>query len=167
MRQCYECDVCCKIAEVKENDFFKPAGKPCQYLDKGCTIFDQDKRPKMCSSYQCGWLRGFGKENDRPDKSGVMLSISAFNGGTWIFVQELWEDAHKTTGKNIIIDISKKVDIPIIVSDFNTKLGEDYGDYVIIKNSLESRSNKIRGEFLFELEKNIKVYRLIDGNSNV
>ena len=161
MRECKECNVCCKLAEVSEGEFYKPAGILCQHAScKGCDIFDKPQPPKMCNTYQCSWLRGFGGNEDRPDKSGVMISVSAFNGGTWIFVQETQQDAFKTTGKNMVVDIANKLNTPIIVSDYNTELGNDYGDYVIIKKNLEQRSKHIKGNFMFDLDKDLKVYVL-------
>ena len=121
IRECKECISCCIVSEVKEDSFFKPAGEKCKHCSKGCQIFDTNERPKICSSYKCAWLRDFGGEEDRPDKSGVLISISEFNGGTWIFVQELKENAVTTTGKEIILDIINKVDLPVIVSDYKTK----------------------------------------------
>jgi hypothetical protein len=80
---------------------------------------------------------------------------------------ELKENAFKTTGKNIILDIISKLDIPVIVSDFNTPRGQDYGDYVIIKKDLEKRSNNIRGEFMFEFSDGVNVYKLNSDGSSV
>ena len=74
---------------------------------------------------------------------------------------ETKKNAHLTTGKNIILDIANKFDIPIIVSDYDSELGEDYGDYVILKKDLEVRANQIKGDFICELGKDVKVYKLI------
>lgn len=167
MRECNECNVCCVIAEVSEGEFFKPAGTSCKHYCDGCELFGKDKRPDVCNTYKCGWLHGYGNEEDRPDKSGVMISISKFNGGTWIFIQELKEKAISTTARDVIIDVINNVDLPGIVVDYNTPIGEDYGDYVIIKDKLDSRSSKIKGDHLFDLDKNIKVYRLNNGDSSI
>jgi hypothetical protein len=155
--------VCCEIVEVGEID--KPAGSLCRHYNNGCTLFNKKERPMVCKSFQCGWLRGFGEEKDRPDKIGLMLSISNFNGGVWIFAIETKEDAINTTGKDIILDIIDKVDIPVIVSDFNTKIGEDYGDYVILKEKLESKASKIKGEHISEYSEGVNMYRLNGRNS--
>lgn len=160
MRKCGSCTVCCVIVEVNCSLFNKPAGDLCIYCKKECLLFNSSTRPKVCKRYYCGWARGLGTENDRPDNNGVMLSISRFNGGTWIFVMETKKGAYKTTGKNIIEDTIKKIDLPIIVSDFDSKPGSDYGDYVIIKESLQERSKNIRGDFIFEFTEDANVYEL-------
>lgn len=163
-RNCGECGLCCVNLKIEEGDFSKSGGTPCKYLNKcgyGCSVFGSTKKPKVCDKFKCGWLSGMGEEKDRPDKSGVFLHIDTFNGGTWIFVMETKKNAHLTTGKNIILDIANKFDIPIIVSDYDSELGEDYGDYVILKKDLEVRANQIKGDFICELGKDVKVYKLI------
>lgn len=161
MRNCDECAVCCEIAEVKEGDFYKPAGKLCSHSCNGCKLFGKSDRPKVCSDYQCAWSRGYGDINDRPDKSNVMLSVSDFNGGVWIFVQETERDAYFTTGKNVIVDTLRKVKIPVIISDYDTPFGEDTGDYVVILDSMKERAKNIAGEEIRKLAKDITVYKLI------
>ena len=69
-RTCGECSACCfthGVATVKTK-----AGEWCQHcrIGHGCTIYAD--RPIDCRSYKCWWLRGNGKESDRPDKSGFI-----------------------------------------------------------------------------------------------
>jgi hypothetical protein len=47
MRECGKCEVCCEIAEIKENDFFKPAFNKCQHQCNGCAIFGKEERPNV------------------------------------------------------------------------------------------------------------------------
>lgn len=158
--ECGECTICCEIVEVSGRNFHKPAGTLCSYCKGGCTIYGQEDRPVVCGAFQCAWLRGYGSEEDRPDKSNVMVSISAFNGGRWIFVMETKKDAYKTTGKGIIKDIVSRVNLPVIVSAFESKPGEDYGDFVILKDSLQPRAKTMLGDFMFEFSDNVNVYEL-------
>jgi len=160
IRECGECNICCNIVQVSEGSFYKSAGVLCTFSNKGCDLFNNEKRPKVCLSYQCSWSRGYGKITDRPDISNVMLSVCDFNGGTWLFIQETKKGAIRGSGKNIIIDCIKKFNFPAIISDYKTENGKDYGDYVVIKSELEKRSNKIKGEFLYKLSDSIKVYKL-------
>ncbi len=163
IRECGKCAVCCVITEISENNFYKCANCPCKYLNNegyGCSVFGQKQKPNRCTEYECAWLRGFGENNDRPDKSNIMLFINNFNGGIWIFAIETLKNAYKTSGKSIIIDIVKKMNLPVIVSDFDSKPPYDKGDYVVIKKELENRASQIKGEFICELENDIKVYKL-------
>jgi hypothetical protein len=163
IRKCEECAVCCVITEISEDNFHKCANYPCEYLNNegyGCSLFGKKEKPNRCTEYECAWLRGFGGDNDRPDKSNIMLFINSFNGGIWIFAMETKKDAYRTTGKSIIVDMVEKFDLPIIISDFDSKPPYDKGDYVVIKNELEYKSNQIKGDFIYELENDIKVYKL-------
>lgn len=54
----------------------KPVDTWCDHADptsdhRGCT--DYENRPAGCRAFSCGWLRGMGDEEDRPDKLGVMF----------------------------------------------------------------------------------------------
>ena len=55
-RSCGECTKCCEgwlEATIYGNSMH--GGKPCFYLDKGCTIYEN--RPKdPCREYTCAWL---------------------------------------------------------------------------------------------------------------
>jgi hypothetical protein len=159
-RTCGDCSVCCYVGEVKESIVNKPSCAVCPFLDHGCTLFAKPERPSVCNSFQCSWLRGFGDDVDRPDQSQVMVSVNRMNGGTWINVMNLKPQAHLTTGKHIIIDVASKVDYPVIIVEYkNLKHGK--GDYVIIKDSLQSRSTKIRGDFIANYTDTMKLYKLI------
>lgn len=128
MRQCGKCEICCEIAEVRENDFLKLAYEKCKYQCNGCSIFGKSERPRVCSDFKCVWLNDFGNEEDRPDKNGLMISISRFNCGDWIFTIETKPNAVLTTGKTIIIDLLNNIDLPVIVSDYGVKPPNDKGN---------------------------------------
>ena len=68
--------------------------------------------------------------------------------------------AHLTTGKTIIADIASRTDVPVIVVEYDHLKGGK-GDFVIIKQSLESRSSKIRGDFIAKYTDTMNIYKLI------
>lgn len=70
-RVCGECSVCC--VQWKIPVLNKPARMPCLHLDGDCTIYED--RPQVCATFRCGWLRGMGSEDDRPDKSGKVILV--------------------------------------------------------------------------------------------
>jgi hypothetical protein len=159
MRKCGECEVCCEIAEVKEGDFFKPAFQKCKHQCNGCAIFGKLERPGICNSYQCSWLRGFGNEEDRPDKNGIMMSINRINGMNFITIIELKLNSVLTTGKNIILDIMSKIKLPALVFDYESPLPK-LGDRIIIHRDIESKCNLLKGELLEKLNDDINIYKL-------
>lgn len=70
-RPCGECTACCTVLAIAELD--KPAGVPCEHLgDRGCGIYAA--RPKACREFQCAWRIGVGTVEQRPDRTGVVLS---------------------------------------------------------------------------------------------
>lgn len=74
-RLCGPCDACCTLLEVSELD--KPEGKPCELLSDaggGCSAYAD--RPKGCRNWECSWRMGLGREEDRPDKSGIVFDVT-------------------------------------------------------------------------------------------
>lgn len=73
-RECGDCDACCTVLAVQ--DLQKAAGVACHHLmpdGGGCKI--HDLRPQICRQFFCGWRFGFGTDNHRPDKSGVVVVL--------------------------------------------------------------------------------------------
>lgn len=72
-RECGTCQACCTYLPVSA--IGKPALTPCPNLGEcdggNCTIYDT--RPEACSGYSCMWLYGYGAEEDRPDRCGVLI----------------------------------------------------------------------------------------------
>lgn len=161
MRTCGDCTVCCFIGGVPALN--KAAHSQCPYLDKGCSIFESDNRPKVCSSFKCLWLQGMGLPEDRPDLSGVMCSANKLNGGSWVFAIETKQDAAMTTGRNMIERITSLAITPVIIVNYDAVPPDDKGDRVVVKAELESRSSKLCGSFLHYLdkEKTMGVYELV------
>ncbi len=72
-RICGECTVCCNVHEIQALPTPKPAGQWCQHctIGVGCQIYNE--RPQVCKDYLCGWRKGVGKEEDRPDKGKIVI----------------------------------------------------------------------------------------------
>lgn len=86
-RECGECKACCVVFHIDELD--KPAGKKCEHLcARGCSRYDD--RPATCRAYRCAWLDGFGDDEMRPDRSGIVYDLRdrADGKGKYIFVME-------------------------------------------------------------------------------
>lgn len=164
MRECGPCDVCCNIAAVPE--ISKPAHTPCKFMKqcKGgcCSIFGQPERPKVCSSFLCGWMRGAGSKDDRPDKNGVMFSRNIMENGQQLYVAiELKENAIKTTGREMAIETARTADIPMIVVKYESKPPTDSGDWVVVSDKLLPRCMRIVGESVERLSDDVGMYELV------
>lgn len=77
-RTCGGCTACCVVYDVPPLQ--KPVHTPCRHLtERGCGI--HWRRPLMCRAFSCLWLSGFGREDERPDTSGyVLTSYSDISG---------------------------------------------------------------------------------------
>lgn len=72
-RRCGDCQGCCVHLDIPELQ--KPLGVRCPHLTtRGCGIYKQ--RPKPCIDYRCLWLQGHFANQDRPDRSGIMLELT-------------------------------------------------------------------------------------------
>lgn len=69
-RVCGGCTACCKVMAIKD---FKEGFRVCRHSikGKGCGIYES--RPAPCREFICGWLGGWGTDQDRPDKIGVVF----------------------------------------------------------------------------------------------
>lgn len=106
-----------------------------------------------------------GGLEDRPDRSGVMLSVNAFNGGTWIVVVETEKNAILDRGRDIVLDMVRKIDLPAIVSSYGKKPPHDVGDRVIVRSSLLPRCRFLVGTKLGDLSDDVAIYELIDSKT--
>jgi len=68
--KCGECTVCCTLLDIPWMD--SPAGEPCKYCDKGCTIYATvDDR---CSEFKCAYNQMDNvSEKLRPDNCGIIF----------------------------------------------------------------------------------------------
>lgn len=92
VRVCGGCTACCKTHAVRELP--KKAEVWCTHCDigKGCKIYDS--RPGGCREFQCGWLAGMWKEEDRPDRLKIVLSFMDIpHVGSTLCLFELTEGA--------------------------------------------------------------------------
>lgn len=88
-RSCGDCIVCCVYLKIDQPELQKPALSHCKHLclknpvkknelqystdgqTENCRIYEN--RPTVCKGYSCLWVQGHGDEEDRPDKSGILI----------------------------------------------------------------------------------------------
>jgi hypothetical protein len=74
-RPCGECSACCTALAVVEIE--KEAGTACCHIGqegKGCSIYPD--RPRSCRDFQCLWRIGAGRDDERPDRVGIVLDTT-------------------------------------------------------------------------------------------
>lgn len=89
-----------------------------------------------------------------------MCSVNELNGGTWGFVIETRKSALATTGRNMVLSLSKILPFPVIVTSAAQKPPHDTGDKVVVKDSLLGRSQKLTGKRIVRLSDDTTLYRL-------
>lgn len=75
-------------------------------------------KPQVCHDYQCLWLQGYGAEEDRPDRS-MMLIDNTRDVANAVVCKPLCEGADKMeAGRKAIKRISRAVGAPALVTTF-------------------------------------------------
>lgn len=118
-RACNECTVCCTVMYVPTIE--KAPYTQCKNVcERGCAIYET--RPSECSGYSCLWLIDKGdilREEDRPDKSGLLFEMSSVHrdksafeektGIAFLIVREGTPGAFESwRGQKVLKRLSKK-----------------------------------------------------------
>src|SRR5215470_6036671 len=77
LRQCGECNLCCKLVPVPP--LHKGAGQACKFqkFRKGCRVYNSARMPLECSLWNCRWLvNDDAAELSRPDRAHYVIDIS-------------------------------------------------------------------------------------------
>lgn len=140
-RECGECSACCVWFDFDINGTHKPMQTPCKELcnemdgthscngTNNCGIYET--RPKPCREYICAWLYGYGNEEDRPDKSGIMLDNIEWVPGA-IVAKQMWRSAYATkAGEGAIRRISEQMDKPVLILSTNWVIGKPVSEQYI------------------------------------
>jgi hypothetical protein len=102
MRQCGDCQLCCKLLPVPP--LGKKAGERCRHqkFGKGCKVYHGPGMPSECGLWNCRWLvNNDTAELSRPDKSRYVIDImpdyitlqdNATEATTSIQVVQIWID---------------------------------------------------------------------------
>lgn len=81
-RTCGGCTACCSRLRIEA--LRKPQCMACPHQEEaGCGIYE--KRPHECRAFLCGWLLGWGEEDDRPDKSGFIVTVPGHTAESRLF----------------------------------------------------------------------------------
>ena len=131
IRECGECDLCCRYLthEVYGQDV--TPNNPCRFIKNGCSI--HPNRPAQCKRYQCFWVQGVLPEWMFPKDIGIIVSVKNWYDGQWLEVS----NAGKEITDEILAELVK-FNVPVkymrdgeeyIVG--SPKFNEFYQHYVI------------------------------------
>lgn len=76
MRQCGDCQLCCKLLPVPPLQ--KKAGQRCKFqkFGKGCTVYHTTKMPVECGVWNCRWLVNDDTDDlARPDRAHYVIDL--------------------------------------------------------------------------------------------
>ena len=75
MRQCGDCQACCRILPISE--IGKKAGERCsnQKFGIGCKVHDTAAQPPSCRAWSCWWLLNPAFDLPRPDRAGYVVDM--------------------------------------------------------------------------------------------
>ena len=112
-RECGECTACCTWLVGESYGIFFGNGKSCKFLKcDGCSIYEE--RPKVCRKYQCAWSQEILPFDMRPDKCNFIVSVEERDGNNCLKVIATNKKDIKIEYKNILLDISKKMNCEIV-----------------------------------------------------
>ena len=77
MRQCGDCQLCCKLLPVPPLE--KKAGERCRHqkFGKGCMVYHKPGMPRDCALWNCRWLVNDDTADlPRPDRSHYVIDIT-------------------------------------------------------------------------------------------
>jgi hypothetical protein len=78
MRQCGDCQLCCKLLPVRSPLLNKNGGEACKYqkFKKGCSVYHTAKMPGECHFWNCRWLVNDDTADlSRPDRSHYVIDV--------------------------------------------------------------------------------------------
>jgi len=114
-RECGRCTACCTAVAVLELN--KAPGQPCPKLRAGrpgCGVYAD--RPSSCCTFKCGWLLGFGTDNDRPDRSGIVFHEHQVGGGTpYVIASEMVAGAARRPWAASVIKTAREAGRPVLL----------------------------------------------------
>ena len=86
IRECGECDLCCKWLSHNVYGQQITLNSPCRFLNNGCSI--HPNRPAQCKRYFCMWAQGVLPEWMFPKDIGIIVSVKNWPYGQWLEVIE-------------------------------------------------------------------------------
>ena len=136
-RACGECSLCCTVLRVDE--LAKLGGTPCRHLgaEGGCSI--HPRRPQICRSYECLWLRGAFDANDRPDRLGAVLDLIQTGDGVSLAIREGVPGAFERSPRLQEIAAQYRETMPVRITNADDVMNPDKPFKILLGGGEEQR----------------------------
>lgn len=144
-RLCGTCALCCTVLRVDE--LAKPARVACGELcpqGPGCSIYE--RRPRICRTYECAWLRGSFGEEDRPDRLGAVLDLVFRADRLWLEIHEESPGAFARSDRLREIAEEYRACAHVRVSDADRAAHPDRPYRILLPDGIEQRVHGTRVE---------------------
>ena len=114
-RSCGPCSLCCTVLRVDE--IAKLGGTPCQHIQVGGGCGIHPTRPSICRGYQCLWLKGQLRDEDRPDRLGAVVDLVPVGTGLRLSIRQMSPGAFEASRRLQEIASEFRELMPVRITD--------------------------------------------------
>jgi Fe-S-cluster containining protein len=136
-RACGSCSLCCTVLRVDELAKLGGTDCPHQRSEGGCGIYE--RRPGICRSYRCLWLRGHFEESDRPDRVGAVLDFVNRGGQLMLEVREAQRGSFDASPRLQELAERQRASLPVRITDADDVMDPDRPFRVLLPGGEEHR----------------------------
>lgn len=136
-RQCGECSLCCTVLRVDE--IAKLGGTPCQHVRSGAGCGIHAHRPGICRAYECMWLQGKFRDEDRPDRLGAVVDLVPVGASVRLSIRQAAPNLFDGSPRLQQIAAEFREHMPVRITDVSAVLNPDHPFRVLLANGEEQR----------------------------
>jgi hypothetical protein len=125
---------------LRVDELEKLGGTPCRQLRPqggGCGI--HARRPQICRSYECLWLRGGLREEDRPDRLGAVVDLDPSGGALHLAIRQAEAGCFDRSPRLREIAEAYREIVPVHVTDVVDVMDADRPFRILLAGGLEHR----------------------------
>jgi len=147
-RECGECSLCCTVLRVDE--IAKLGGTTCQHVRAGGGCSIHARRPGICRGYECMWLRGKFRDEDRPDRLQAVLDLVPSGETVRLSIRQATPNVFDASRRLQEIAAEFREQMPVRITDVSAVLDADHPFRVLLPNGEEHR---VEGEQVITLRR--------------
>ncbi len=151
-RRCGECSLCCTVLRVDE--IAKLGGTTCQHVQSGGGCGIHADRPGICRAYQCMWLRGKFREEDRPDRLQAVLDLVPAGETVRLSIRQAVPGVFDASPRLQEIAAEFREHTAVRVTDVSAVLNPDHPFRVLLPDGVEQR---VEGDRVTTLRDGVEV----------
>jgi len=125
---------------LRVDELGKLGGTPCRHLlpqAGGCGI--HSRRPGICRAYECLWLRGGFRQEDRPDRLGAVVDLDPSGGALHLAIRQAEAGAFDRSPRLREIAEAYREIVPVHVTDVDDVMDADRPFRVLLAGGVEQR----------------------------